>query len=83
MGLVLESAVNFTAKSWKVKKTRVTAARLWGAVAESSTFLPHVKPDAVLGAEVLWTLKTCISHNSYDPCSDIGAVFRKKFPDSK
>ena len=45
-----------------------------GAVVGSSAFLPHVATRAVLGAEVRWTLKTCISHYLYNSCSDINPV---------
>ena len=31
---------------------------------------PHVSTEAVLGAEVLWALKTCVSHYSNNSCSD-------------
>jgi len=68
--------------SLQVQDNAGDSSQVVGAVAESSTLLPHAATEAVLDAEVLWTLKTCISHYSYNYCSDIGTVFRKMFPDS-
>ena len=51
--------------------------------AASSTLLRHVFSEAVLGAEVLWALKTCVSHYSNNSCTDGGPLFRKVFPDSE
>ena len=43
----------------------------------------HVGGDAVLGAETLWAIKTCVSHFSTSSSENVSSVFRKMFPDSQ
>lgn len=42
-----------------------------------------VSSREVLGAEILWTLKTVTSHYSYSSCGDIKEVLQSMFKDSK
>jgi hypothetical protein len=45
----------------------------------SEFFIKH----ETLKAEILWAIKVCTSHYSYNSCTDTSDLFREMFPDSK
>ena len=48
----------------------------------STTLSSFISNDTVLEAEIMWCLKTVMSHYSQNSCTDSGKLFQRMFPDS-